>query len=91
MNWTSCRHRVSAPKGYYCHVSALRFAKALFSPLGEKTTGGCKQSPLADASRAETGVSARADQEVYRKKIKGLIYPASAAAKKKKMGAELIS
>ena len=86
MNWTSCRHRVSAPKGYYCHASALRFAKALLSPLGEKTTGGCKQSPLADASRAETGVSAETDQEVCKKKIKGLIHPALAAAEKKEDG-----
>ena len=92
MNWTSCRHRVSAPKGYYCHASALRFAKALLSTPGEKTNGGCKQSPLADASRAETGVSAETDEEVCKKKkIKGLIHPALAAAENIKMGAELIS
>ena len=90
MNWTSCRHRVSVPKGYYCHASALRFAKALLSPLGgerwrmqAEPTGRRKQS-------RDRSISINRSRSLQKKKIKGLIHPALAAAEKKKMGAELI-
>ena len=55
--------------------------------------------PLADASRAHWQTQAEQRQEYQhkqvkksvKKKIKGLIHPALAAAEKKKMGADLIS